>query len=127
MSGIRYSGQPRPATLIALGTIVGAMLGATSVGAPPAILYLLSGPEPAAITRANLSIFITTISMIGLAMLAIAGALTAKLTFVAALLIAPFLLATWLGGKLFARLRDTAARFIALGLMMSAGIISLIG
>ena len=124
--GIRYTRQPRPATSLLLGSIVGAMLGATSVGAPPAILYLLSGPDPAAITRANLSIFVTTISVIGLLMLAIAGAITAELALVVALLVAPFLLATWLGGKLFTRLDDTVARRIALGFMIAAGTISLI-
>ena len=124
--GIRYSGHPRPVTSIVLGSIVGAMLGATSVGAPPVILYLLSGPDPAAITRANLTIFVTTISVIGLVMLAVAGAITAKLALIAAFLVAPFLLATWLGGKLFTRLNDAVARRIALGLMMAAGVISLV-
>lgn len=123
--GIRYSGEPRPATSLALGSIVGAMLGATSVGAPPVILYLLSGPDPAAITRANLSIFVTTISVIGLVMLTVAGAITIKLAVSAALLAIPFLLATWLGGKMFALLSDTTARRIALLLMMGAGVISL--
>jgi hypothetical protein len=124
--GIRYSGEPRPSTSLALGSIVGAMLGATSVGAPPVILYLLSGPDPAAITRANLSIFVTTISVIGLVMLSVAGAITVKLALSATLLAIPFLLATWIGGKMFARLNDTTARRIALLLMMSAGIISLV-
>lgn len=123
--GIRYSGEPRPATSLALGSIVGALLGATSVGAPPVILYLLSGPDPATVTRANLSIFVTTISVIGLVMLTVAGAITIKLAVSAALLAIPFLLATWLGGKMFARLSDTTARRIALLLMMGAGIISL--
>lgn len=123
--GIRYSGEPRPATSLALGSIVGALLGATSVGAPPVILYLLSGPDPATVTRANLSIFVTTISVIGLVMLTVAGAVTIKLAVSAALLAIPFLLATWLGGKMFARLSDTTARRIALLLMMGAGIISL--
>lgn len=126
LSGIRYSGQPRPATSIILGGIVGTMLGATSVGAPPVILYLLSGPDSAAVTRANLSIFVTTISVIGLIMLAAAGAITAKLILISAFLVVPFLLATWLGGKLFIRLDDVYARHIALGLMMIAGIISLL-
>lgn len=124
--GIRYSGEPRPSTSLALGSIVGTMLGATSVGAPPVILYLLSGPDPAAITRANLTIFVTMISVIGLVMLSVAGAITVKLAISAALLAIPFLVATWIGGKLFARLNDKNARRIALLLMMGAGIISLI-
>ena len=33
--GFRYSGSPRVITSLALGSVVGALLGATSVGAPP--------------------------------------------------------------------------------------------
>src|ERR1035437_7786990 len=65
LSGLRYSGSPRPATSLALGSLVGALVGATSIGAPPVILYLLSGPDPAAVTRANLTVFVTAISVIG--------------------------------------------------------------
>jgi uncharacterized membrane protein YfcA len=77
--GLRYSGSPRTATSIALGSLVGALLGATSVGAPPVVLYLMSGPDPVAVTRANLTLFVTAISIIGLVMLAVAGVITAKL------------------------------------------------
>src|SRR5438094_2795359 len=102
--GLRYTGSPRVVTSLALGSVVGALLGATSVGAPPVILYLLSGPDPAAVTRANLTVFVTAISVIGLVMLAAAGAITATLAISAIVLTIPFLLATWLGGQFFARL-----------------------
>ena len=49
--GLRYSGPQRPLTSVALGGVVGVLLGATSVGAPPVILYLLSGPDPQVVTR----------------------------------------------------------------------------
>ena len=97
----------------------------TSVGAPPVILYLLSGPDPIAVTRANLTVFVTAISVIGLAMLAVAGAITGALAATAMLLTIPFLLSTWLGGKLFGRLSDTGVRQLALGLMLCIGIVSL--
>lgn len=123
--GVRYSGKPRAVTSITLGSIVGVLLGATSVGAPPVILYLLSGPDPVAVTRANLTIFVTAISIIGVAMLAAAGAITATLGLSAVSLTVPFLLATWFGGKLFARLSDPGVRRFALVLMLSVGAISL--
>jgi len=44
--GWRYSGKPRLATSLGLGALSGTMLGATSVGGPPVVLYLLSGPDP---------------------------------------------------------------------------------
>jgi uncharacterized membrane protein YfcA len=123
--GFRYRGTPRVVTSLALGSVVGALLGATSVGAPPVILYLLSGPDPIAVTRVNLTIFVTSISVIGLAMLAVAGAITGALAATAMLLTIPFLLSTWLGGKLFGRLSDTGVRQLALGLMLCIGIVSL--
>jgi uncharacterized membrane protein YfcA len=123
--GVRYTGSPRVLTSVALGSVVGALLGATSVGAPPVILYLLSGPDPAAVTRANLTIFVTAISAIGLVMLAVAGAISATLAMSAIALCIPYLLATWLGGKFFARLSDTNVRRLALGVMLSVGVASL--
>src|SRR6185295_12502679 len=104
--GFRYGGTPRVATSIMLGSVVGVLLGATSVGAPPVILYLLSGPDPQVVTRANLTVFVTAISVAGLFMLTLAGALTTPLAMSAALLCIPFVTATWLGAKQFARLSD---------------------
>lgn len=124
--GLRYSGTPRAGTSIALGSLVGALLGATSVGAPPVILYLLSGPDPIAVTRANLTIFVTAISAIGLVMLAAVGAITTKLGMSALALCVVFLLTTWLGGKLFLWLSETGVRRLALMLMLGVSSTSLI-
>jgi uncharacterized membrane protein YfcA len=123
--GLRYNGSPRALTSVALGSVVGALLGATSVGAPPVILYLLSGPDPVAVTRANLTVFVTAISVIGLVMLGVAGAISVSLATSAMLLTIPFLFATWLGAKLFARLSDAGVRRIALCLMLFVGVASL--
>jgi uncharacterized protein len=123
--GVRYSGSPRAATSIVLGSLVGALLGATSVGAPPVILYLLSGPDPVAVTRANLTVFVTAISVMGLVMLAAVGAIIATLGISALTLTVPYLLATWLGGKLFLQLSETNVRRFALVLMLGASAASL--
>ena len=125
-SGLRYSRAPRPATSLALGSIVGLLLGATSVGAPPVILYLLAGSDSPAVTRANLTVFVTAISVIGLVMLAAIGAITPALATLAGFAIFPFLIGTWLGGKLFGRLNELVARRIALSLMLSLGVLALV-
>jgi len=124
--GLRYSGPHRPSTSMILGTVVGVLLGATSVGAPPVILYLLSGPDPQAVTRANLTVFVTSISVIGLIMLTFAGAFTRQLTYSALLLCIPFVAATWIGGTLFARMSDTGVRRLALGFMLTMGLVGLL-
>jgi hypothetical protein len=124
--GLRYSGAQRPLTSLVLGGIVGVLLGATSVGAPPVILYLLSGPDPQAVTRANLTVFVTAISVIGLVMLVVGGAITSQLAVTAFLLCIPYTAATWFGGTLFGKLGDTNVRRIALGFMFTMGVIGLI-
>lgn len=126
LAGLRYSGSPRPVTSVILGSIVGVLLGATSVGAPPVILYLLSGPDPQVVTRANLTVFVTSISVIGLVMLVTAGAITGKLLLGAILLCVPFLAATWLGGTVFAKMSDLGVRRLALCFMLVVGVIGLI-
>ena len=124
--GLRYSGPHRQTTSLVLGGIVGVLLGATSVGAPPVILYLLSGPDPQAVTRANLTVFVTAISVVGLVMLLFAGAFTTRLMISASLLCIPYLAATWLGGALFARMSDLGVRRLALGFMLTMSIVGLL-
>lgn len=126
LGGLRYSGPHRPSTSLILGSIVGVLLGATSVGAPPVILYLLSGPDPQSVTRANLTVFVTLISVIGLAMLLVAGAFTAPLTLSALFLCIPYMAATWLGGTFFARMSDLSMRRLALGFMLAMGMLGLL-
>jgi len=126
LCGFRYWGSPRPATSLVLGSALGLLLGATSVGAPPVILYLLASPSPPAVTRANLTVLVTAVSVIGVVMLLAAGAVTAQYATHAAWLAIPFLAATWTGGHAFARLNDFGARRIALGLTLASGIAGLL-
>jgi 4-amino-4-deoxy-L-arabinose transferase-like glycosyltransferase len=41
-------------------------------------------------------------------------------------MIIPFLLATWLGGKLFGRMNSSSVRAVALGLMLFVGAVGLL-
>lgn len=125
MSGYRYTGASRPKTMIGLGSLVGVLLGSTSVGAPPVILYLLSSSAPLRVTRANLTVFVTVISIVGLLMLAGAGEITLERLAFAVLLAVPFVLATWGGGLLFERAEEMNARRFALAAMLAIGLIGL--
>ena len=126
LAGLRYHGRPRASVSAALGGLAGFLLGATSVGAPPVTLYLLSGPDPMAVTRANMIVFITLTSAIGVAMLVVSGAFTSALMRQALGLAVPFLAAAWIGGRLFARLSDLGVRRMALGLMLVNGMAGLL-
>lgn len=127
LSGFRYQGAQRTGTSLALGALSGAMLGATSIGAPPVILYLLSGPDTAPVTRANLTLYVVAISAAGLAMLVAGGLLVADTLRFAGWLALPFAGGVIVGSRVFARFSDLRFRqftmvfmlLVAVGVLLS--------
>lgn len=115
--GPRYKGSQRLSTSFGLGALSGTMLGATSIGAPPVILYLLSGPDPATVTRANLTLYVVVISAAGLMMLGVNGLLTVATLQQAAVLALPFAGGVVVGSRLFARFSDQRFRQVTIVFM----------
>lgn len=127
LTGFRYIGLQRLGTSLALGATSGILVGATSVGAPPVILYLLSGPDPLAVTRANLTLFVAIISFGALAMLFSRGILDSE-NLLTALLLSPFYYGgVWLGGQLFGRISERIfRRWTLLFLVLVSGVVLVI-
>ena len=126
LSGLRYTRQAPTHLSVGIGALAGMLLGATGIGAPPLILFLLSGPNPVRSTRATLTAFISTTSFIGVAALVAAGAITLRLLLWSALLAVVYLATIWIGMKLFAHMSDRNARVTALCLMLLLGIAALV-
>jgi uncharacterized membrane protein YfcA len=119
LRGWRYTGAHRTSTGIGLGALAGAMLGATSIGGPPVILYLLAGPDRIETTRANLTLFVAASSLAGLAMLWVAGVLDRHAAWTALLLAPGYYLGLIAGSRLFLRFNDTRFRQFTLLLMIA--------
>ena len=126
LSGLRHTRQAPQSLSVGIGALAGVLLGATGIGAPPVILFLLSGTNPVRNTRAILTLFISTTSLIGVLALFAAGAVTPALLVRSALLAICYLATIWLGMKAFAHLTDRGVRTIALCLMLLAGVAALI-
>jgi uncharacterized membrane protein YfcA len=125
LRGWRYAGKQRIGTSIGVGAVSGAMLGATSIGGPPVILYLLSGPDPIESTRANLSLYVAGSALAGLVALW-AGGVLAGAAVMAGLLLAPGYLAGLAAGvRAFSRFDDVRFRRFTLLLLIvvSGGIL----
>lgn len=118
LSGWRHRGAPTLPTSVGLGALSGTMLGATSIGAPPVILYLLSGPDPAAVTRASLTLYVALISAAGLVVLGYGGLLDASTLRYAAWLALPFVAGVIIGTKLFSHLSDLRFRRFTMVFML---------
>jgi uncharacterized protein len=118
LSGRRYPGEPRLLTSLGVGALSGTTLVTTSIGAPPVILYLLSGPDSAAVTRANLTLYVMVLSAAGLVALALGGLITLPTLYSAAWMALPFLGGVLAGARLFARLSDVRFRRTVMVFMM---------
>jgi uncharacterized protein len=125
LRGWRYSGRQRLGTSIGLGALSGAMLGAASVGAPPVIIYLLSGPDRIDTTRANLTLYLVVTSAAGLVMLWARGVLDAPAAWTALVLAPGYYLGLLAGVWLFPFLSETRFRQLTLLLLIvvSSGIL----
>ena len=120
LRGWRHTGRHRVATSAALGALSGTMLGATSVGAPPVILYLLSGPDPVATSRANLTLYVTVTSLMGILLLWYHAVLDARAGWTSLWLAPAYYGGLVVGTRLFPRFSD--ARFRQLTLLILIGV-----
>jgi uncharacterized membrane protein YfcA len=125
LRGWRYHGRQRLPTSVGLGALAGVMAGATSIGGPPVILYLLSGPDPVAVTRANLTLFVAVTSLAAITALWATGVLGARAAWMGLALAPGYYVGLVAGGRLFHRLSDTRFRQFTLWLLIavSAGIL----
>ncbi|MBM3561013.1 MAG: sulfite exporter TauE/SafE family protein [Alphaproteobacteria bacterium] len=123
--GARYRGPRGRGALLALGGLSGTMLGAAGMGGPPVILFLLSGRDPVATTRANMTLYTVVIAAAGLIVLWSRGLLGATALQTGLLLAPGFWLGVVAGGRLFARFTDQRFRQLALGfvLITAAGVL----
>lgn len=126
LAGVRYRGTPSTPTSLAVGGLSGAMLGATGIGGPPIVLYLLASPDPASVTRANLTLFVALISSIGLASLAWRGVVGAPALWLAAAAALPFLGGLYLGTRAFARLHSARMRRLTILFMLAVAVLALV-
>ncbi len=122
LSGWRYMG-PRPAVATAgVGMLSGVLMAVSSVGNPPVMLYLLSGGDTAATNRANFTGYFG-LTLLALTILMLIGGLIPLSVVALALMLLPgYLVATWLGSRLFQRSSDLTYRRVALGILLLAGL-----
>ena len=122
LSGMRYRGAHGKWRSVAFGLLSGTMLGATGIGGPPVILYLLSGPDPVPVTRANLTLYVVLLSVAGLVMLGARGLLNAGSVSITLPLAVPFFAGVVLGGRLFAHFSEQRFRQFTLLLLLAVSV-----
>lgn len=120
----RRPGGGRGARL-GVGAATGIVGGATGLSGPVVILFQLSGAEPVARTWATIVLFLSFYSLLTLPALWIGGVLTADTATLGAILFGPYLVATWLGQRLFGLASEALYRRVAYVMVACAGIVAL--
>ena len=122
LSGWRYRGPHRIGTSVALGALSGTMTGAIAIGAPPVILYLLSGPDPVGTTRANLTFYLVGISLAALVMFWMQDVLDLRCAWIALVFTPGYFCGLFAGTRLFSRFNDVRFRQFTLLLLVAISI-----
>lgn len=118
MTGWRYRGEKRLGVTLAVGATSGVLMAATSLGNPPVMVYLLSGPDTAATNRANFTGYFCVTLVTLLAMMIVRDLIVLPAVLRAAMILPVFAISVWVGSRTFRKSNDKAYRQVALGLLM---------
>jgi uncharacterized membrane protein YfcA len=121
----RYTGPRGAAVAASVGGMAGFLNGAVSIGGPPVILYLLSGPDKAEINRAQFISFLSIVQPVALIIFAVNGNFSSAMIVRASIMLVPFAAAIWAGAHLFHRSQEETFRRVALGAMLAASLVAL--
>ena len=122
LTGWRYEGEKRLVATIGVGALSGVLMAATSLGNPPVMLYLLSSRDAAATNRANFTGYFA-ITLVALILWMTFRELIAWQALRTTLILLPvFMLAAWVGSRLFRQSSEALYRRVALGLLICAGL-----
>jgi uncharacterized protein len=125
--GWRYRGPRTTPVRIIFGAISGFTNGLTGIGAPPAILYYVSGDKDIATMRANLILYFSAITMIAVPSFLYLGLVTWETVWRCVVLSVPHLSAIAIGSRLFHGTSEKLYIRAALLTLFAAGVIGLIG
>ena len=121
MIGWRHGGKTRIWMSAGVGAISGVLMASTSIGNPPVMVYLLSGPDRAATNRANFTGYFAVTLVALIALMAAAGLISRNAVWTAAMLLPVFMAGAFVGSRLFRKSSETLYRRVALGLLFCVG------
>jgi uncharacterized membrane protein YfcA len=118
----RAAGWGARGTVAALSGMLG---GATGLNGPPVILFNLGADQPVAVTRANLTVFLTVTSLGFLPQMWAQGILAPKALWLGAVLFLPYAAGTRTGAAIFDPERARLYRWAAYAVIGLAGLAGL--
>lgn len=119
-SGWQYRGPPSRILEVGIGFISGILSGIAQIGNPPIVVYWLGLDMPADRMRANLIVYFTILTMIGILVFALKGLLSSFVLLIAAIALPGYALGMWVGNKLFPLASRSTFRKVSFALVSVA-------
>lgn len=104
----------------AVGALGGALAGATGMGGPPVILYLMSGDDPAAVVRANMVAYFSIIFVGIVITFGLLGLVTTEVLWRIALMAPIYVVGVVIGTRMFGLASERTFRNIALATLAAS-------
>ena len=125
--GWRYKGPRNMAVRVAVGGISGFTNGLTGIGAPPAILYFMTGDRDIATVRASLIIYFAFITLIAVPSFLYFGLVNWQTVGRWCVLTPPSLVGIAIGSRMFHGTSERAYTRAALAILIVASVVALAG
>ena len=125
VSGWRYHGKPTLPASLGVGFTSGFLSGISQVAGPPVVAFWMSGPQPAAVIRANLIVYFALASFGALAAYWWNGLFTLDVAKTLVVIMPANAVALYLGSKFFSRSSDKLFRRVAYVMVAIAALGSL--
>ena len=126
LSGWRYRGPRGLGLSMGAGGMGGVLAGAVSMGGPPVFLYLMSGQGDAVSNRSHFIMFSVFVLATAMVVFTSTGAFTERMLWLGAVLVVPFVIATWIGIRLFGLASEELFRRVSLWMMAGVSLAILI-
>jgi hypothetical protein len=123
--GWRYGGAPRLPLTIGIGSVSGFFSGAANLGGPPVVLFLLANNSGAAGTRAGIMAYFSVVMVARLSMFGVYGLYNTEIVARSLTLVPVYILAIWLGSRLFRDVSEVLFRRLVLALVLVMSLIAL--
>ena len=125
-TGWRYKSPPGLAMKIGVGAASGVTSGLANIGGPIVVMFLVASHAAAAGVRAGIMAYFSISAAYRIAVYAVIGIYTSQFIGVGVLLCVPYLVAIWIGAKLFNKVSEKLFMRLAIGLVLTAGLVALV-
>ncbi len=126
LRGWRYTGKINAWIMAVVGVIGGVITGATTIGGPPVVTFLMAGPFSAAQNRAAIILYFTFVQLVAVVMYWLGELILWPIVGICVTVMPTLMAGMWIGQNLFKHASEEGFRRIALLFLLLIGFATLI-